>query len=98
MVIRRVDPLSAGKVAGLLYALIGLLVGAVFSLIGMAGAAFGPEVGEGRAIFGLLFGVGAIIALPIFYGVLGFICFAIGAVVYNVLAGMVGGVRIEVEQ
>jgi hypothetical protein len=41
--------------------------------------------------------VGAIIVLPIFYGVLGFIAFAIGAVLYNVLAGMVGGLRVEVE-
>jgi hypothetical protein len=97
MVIRRVDPLSAGKIAGLLYAMIGLLFGAVFSVIGMAGATFASEAGDGAPFLGALFGVGAIIALPIFYGVLGFIAFAIGAVLYNVLAGMVGGLRVEVE-
>jgi hypothetical protein len=97
MVIRRVDPLSAGKIAGLLYAMIGLLFGAVFSVIGMAGATFASEAGDGAPFLGALFGVGAIIVLPIFYGVLGFIAFAIGAVLYNVLAGMVGGLRVEVE-
>lgn len=97
MVIRRVDPLSAGKIAGLLYAMIGLLFGAVFSVIGMAGATFASESGDGAPFLGALFGVGAIIVLPIFYGVLGFIAFAIGAVLYNVLAGMVGGLRVEVE-
>jgi len=97
MVIRRVDPLSAGKIAGLLYAMIGLLFGAVFSVIGMAGATFASEAGDGAPFLGALFGVGAIIVLPIFYGVLGFIAFAIGAVLYNVLAGMVGGLRVEVD-
>jgi hypothetical protein len=97
MVIRRVDPLSAGKIAGLLYAMIGLLFGAVFSVIGMAGATFASEAGHSAPFLGALFGVGAIIVLPIFYGVLGFIAFAIGAVLYNVLAGVVGGLRVEVE-
>jgi hypothetical protein len=66
-------------------------------VIGMAGATFASEAGDGAPFLGALFGVGAIIVLPIFYGVLGFIAFAIGAVLYNVLAGMVGGLRVEVE-
>jgi hypothetical protein len=98
MVIRRVDPISVGKIAGALYALIGLLVGALFSLIAMAGASMGGGLGEGAPFVGMLFGVGAIIVLPIFYGVVGFICTTIAAALYNLIAGIVGGVRIEVEQ
>lgn len=98
MVIRKVDPLSVGKIAGLLYAIIGLLFGALFSLIAMAGATFAASAGEEAPFIGLLFGAGAFIVLPIVYGVMGFIMTAIMAVIYNVLAGMVGGIRVELEQ
>ncbi|HUF48362.1 MAG TPA: hypothetical protein VMM93_11140 [Vicinamibacterales bacterium] len=98
MVIRRVDPVSVGKIAGLLYALMGLIVGALFSLVAMAGASFGSGMGDGAPLAGMLFGVGAIIVLPIFYGVLGFVCTLIAAVLYNVVAGIGGGIRIDVEQ
>jgi hypothetical protein len=37
------------------------------------------------------------IAIPIIYGIIGFIGGAIGALLYNLFAGMVGGVEIEVE-
>ena len=98
MVIRRISPLSVAKIAGLLYAVIGLVIGAVFSLIAMAGAAMGMGGAEGPPFVGLLFGVGAIIALPIFYGVLGAVVTGLMAVLYNVLAGIVGGIRVEVDQ
>jgi len=46
---------------------------------------------------GVLFGVGAIVALPIFYGLLGFIFALIGAAVYNLVASWVGGVELDVQ-
>ena len=74
MTITRVGPLSAAKVAGLLYVVIGLIAGALVSLFSMAGAAIGAGSGNGDgAMFGALFGVGAIILLPIFYGFFGFV-------------------------
>jgi hypothetical protein len=45
----------------------------------------------------MIFGLGAIILLPIFYGVCAFIGALIGAVVYNFAAGIVGGVEIDVQ-
>lgn len=45
----------------------------------------------------MLFGVGAIIFLPIMYGIMGFIGGAIMAFVYNVVAGIAGGVELELE-
>lgn len=38
-----------------------------------------------------------VIFLPIMYGVIGFVAGAIGAAVYNLVAGFVGGIEIEVE-
>ena len=41
------------------------------------------------------FGPGVALLLPIFYGVLGFIFTAIGCAIYNFVAGLVGGVEVE---
>jgi hypothetical protein len=95
MVIRRVSPVSCAKVAGILYALLGLIIGAMISLVALAGG-FSSGQREG-AIFGTLFGVGAIIAAPIFYGVLGFVFALISAGLYNMAAGWVGGIEIDAQ-
>jgi hypothetical protein len=42
-------------------------------------------------------GVAMLIFLPILYGVAGFVFGAIAAAVYNLIAGIVGGIEIEVE-
>lgn len=95
MVIRRVGPLSVAKVSGLIYAILGLFFGGLMSLFSMVGAAFAPH-GSDAGFMGMAFGVAAIIILPIFYGIVGFILSLIGAALYNLIAGMVGGVEIEV--
>ena len=93
--IKRIDPLSLGKFSGVLCAVIGLIIGALFalgSLIGMAG------IGGGRGgFFGLILGVGAIVFMPVFYGILGFIGGLFQGCVYNIAAGLMGGVDITVE-
>ncbi len=45
----------------------------------------------------VVMGIGMMIGLPIFYGVLGFIMGAIGALIYNGVAGIVGGMKFELE-
>jgi hypothetical protein len=45
----------------------------------------------------VLFGVGFIIFLPIFYGILGFIGGLITAWTYNLVARFAGGLEIELE-
>ena len=97
MVITRINPMSCAKVSGALYALIGLLVGAGVTLVMLTiGSAIPQDEMPAGAFFGALFGVGAIVILPIFYGVLGFIGGAIGAFIYNVVAGITGGLEIDV--
>ena len=71
-----------------------LLVGAFVSLLSMAGA-FASDDLPG-SMFGALLGVGAIIVLPIVYGCMGFIGAALSAWLYNLVAGAVGGVEVDV--
>ncbi len=97
MVITRVNPLSAAKVAGVLGVLLGLVIGACISLammvIGSAASAAADR--PGGAFFGMLFGVGAIIILPIFYGVFMFVMGLIQAALYNVAAKWTGGLEVD---
>ena len=93
MVITRVGPLSLAKITGLLYVIVGLVFGAFISLAAMVGG-FASDDGAAGAM-GALFGVGAIILLPIFYGCVGFVMTLIMAWLFNVAAGMVGGVEVD---
>lgn len=99
MVIRRIGVGSAAKIAGALYAAIGLIIGlfvAAFSLVG-AGIAAQAGSGDVPAFIGPLLGVGAIVFAPIFYGILGLVGGALTAALYNLVAGMTGGLALEVE-
>ena len=98
MVIRRVSPMSAAKIGGLLYAFIGLLIGAVMSLaFGAIGSLAGDSDLPHAPLMGMMMGAGAIVVAPIFYGVLGFVTSAVTAMIYNLLAGWIGGIEIEVD-
>jgi hypothetical protein len=67
----------------------------VFSLIAVAGG-FGANTAEGAGVAAMV-GVGSVIAFPIFYGGLGFVASLVGAWLYNVLAGMVGGIEVDLQ-
>jgi hypothetical protein len=95
MVIKRIGPFSVGKIAGALYAVIGVCLGAVFSLMAMAGGMAADT--DGAAGFGALIGVGAIVIFPILYGGLGFVFTMLAAALYNLIAGWVGGVELDVQ-
>jgi hypothetical protein len=95
MVIKRVGPVSCAKIAGTLYAILGLLMGGVFSLIALAGG-FGSNTPTSGAL-GAIIGVGSVIAFPICYGAMGFVASLIGASLYNALAGIVGGIQLDVQ-
>lgn len=92
-VVKRVGVLSYGKINGALGVLVGLIIGGLFSLLSLAGAAAGGR--EGAA--SMLFGVGAIVIVPIFYGVFAFIAGIIGGALYNLVASTIGGIELELE-
>lgn len=100
MVIKRVDPMSAAKIGGVLYALLGLVIGAVITIGamafgGMMSSLSDQSSGGPGAMVGMLFGAGSIIILPICYGILGFIGALISAFIYNIAAKVTGGIEVE---
>ena len=102
MTIRRFGVLSVAKMYGLLMFLFGLIFGVIYGLIlivfGAAISAMGPgrEAAAG-GVSTVVMGIGMMIGLPLFYGVLGFIMGATGALIYNGVAGIMGGIKFELE-
>ena len=94
--INRVGVLSLAKVLAVLYALFGLIFGALMAAFSLIGAGFAQATDAEGAWVGALFGVGAVILLPILYGVMGFVGGALTAFLYNICSGIIGGVEIEV--
>lgn len=94
MILHRIGVMSAAKISGVVYGAGGLIAGVMVALISLAGGA--SAAGEGSpAWLGPVFGVGAIVFLPICYGLLGAIGGAIGAFLYNMFSGMVGGIELD---
>jgi hypothetical protein len=87
MQIKRVQPVPLGKIVGVFSAIVGLFELA-FALAGSHAQAI-----HGWPVFS---GAGAVL-LPILYGFGGFLYGLIVAVLYNILANLVGGIVIEVE-
>lgn len=83
--VRRFSVAQTAKVVGLLYAVMAVIFMPFFLI-----AAFAAPKGSG-------FSVGLALVLPIVYGVLGFIFAAIGCALYNWVAGMVGGIEVELD-
>jgi hypothetical protein len=93
--IKRLGVASVSKTLLIVYGVIGLIVGALVSLISLLSAPLAS--GSAGAGARLLLGIGAIIAMPIFYGIVGAIVGAIVAWVYNLAAGFVGGIEVQLE-
>ncbi len=94
-IISRIGVLSLAKMLAVLYAFLGLFLGGVLSLFSLMGAALGGASRDSGGVVAMLFGVGAVIILPIVYGCLGFIGGLIMAALYNLVAKVMGGLEIE---
>jgi hypothetical protein len=95
MVIKRIGPFSCAKITGTLYAILGLVFGGIFSLIALAGGFASTNSDATR--YGTMVGAAAVFVFPILYGCFGFVVTLIGAGLYNVIAGLVGGVELDVQ-
>lgn len=89
--IRRFGILSAARMSAVLYGLMGLLFVPFLFLATM----FAPS--GSRGMMGMGMGLLGIIVLPLFYAAIGFVGTAIACALYNGLAGMLGGIEVEVE-
>jgi hypothetical protein len=98
MIIRRVGVWSVSRMYGAVSAVGGLLGGLLLAGVALFSASAGSAAPneDMPAFLGPIFGIGAVIFLPIFYGVLGILAGAIGGGLYNLFAGMVGGIEIDV--
>lgn len=96
--IKKIDPTSLAKVMGLLYAFLGVIIGLLFAGMGsiLSNLPMAEDDEAARTIINTVFGVGGIIFFPIFYGIIGLIARVITGFLYNLVAGWIGGVRIEV--
>ena len=86
--VQRLSRFSIGqtaKVLGLLYGLMGLVFLPFLLIVTM----FSSEEES--------FGIGLALALPILYGLLGFVFTAIGCALYNWVARKVGGIEVSLE-
>lgn len=98
MVLKRVGVASVARIAGALYAGLGLIFGALFACFALLGFGFASAAGGENAppaFFGALFGVGAVIFLPVLYGLFGALWAALMAWLYNLIAARFGGVEVE---
>lgn len=95
MIVRKIGVWSAARLYGAISAAFGLIIGLVFALAATIGATMAPR--DSGNWMAPLFGVGGIVLFPLFYGVMGLCAGALSAVFYNVFAGMVGGLSVDVE-
>ncbi len=94
MVLRRIGPLSAAKISGVLYVVIGFIAGIFMAMMSL----FMPTPEETGFALNLFFGFGALVFMPIFYGVMGFLAGLVGAAIYNLVAGVIGGLEMDFEE
>ncbi len=91
--VKKIGVFSLAKIEAVMGAVIGFIAGIIWAIIGTAFIGFaGPGMPFGS---GLLFGIAAIVLLPILYALIGFIGGALVAFIYNIVAGWIGGIEIE---
>ena len=101
MTIRRFGVISVAKMNGLLMFIFGLIIGVLYGLFfiifGAAITAAGGRQATASGVSTVVIGIGAMIGVPLMYGVLGFIMGAIGALIYNAVSGIIGGIKFDLE-
>ncbi len=88
-ILKSVGVLSAAKISGVIYAILGLLFAPFILLMGL----FGSMAGQRPNPFGAIGGVAIAVLFPIIYGVMGFVMGALGALMYNLVAKWLGGLH-----
>ena len=89
--IKRVGVLSLAKIIGLIYLVIGFMIWLFMGCFMLFGLMAQPTETPAEAMVLLCF----VCFIPFFYGFMGFAGGAIIAAVYNLLAGRIGGIEVE---
>jgi hypothetical protein len=96
-IVKSVGVMSVAKIMGLIYGCMGLFVAPFFLMVGLLSSMVAPNRSPAAGIFGVGMGIGLVIFVPVFYGVIGFVMGALGALLYNVFARWLGGIEMELE-
>lgn len=86
VILKRIAPLQAGKILAVIYGIFSL----IFAPFMILGALFGKDGGIAAALL--------IVPMMLLYVVLGFIGGVVGAWIYNLVGGWVGGLELEFER
>jgi len=108
-ILKKLGVFSVAKLEAVIFAVIGLISGIITAIITTMAASWVSAVGTivgpsgvpvAPALGGISAGVGilAIVIMPIAYGLVGFIAGAIGAFLYNLIAGWIGGIEMEFDE
>lgn len=92
--LKRIDPFSTAKIAGVIYLIITAVILIPFSLIMMffmTSGSFGLSGNES------IFGGTMLLFLPIAYAVIGYLATLLSCAIYNLVASWVGGIKYEVK-
>lgn len=100
--IRRLGILSVAKIYAVIMLVVSLLISIPYGLFIIIFSLSGATALKGEGAFalgggGIVVGLLVMIGLPVVYSIMGFIGGAFGALLYNLFAGLVGGIEIEVE-
>lgn len=90
--IRRFNVIKTSNVVALIYMVVVAIIVVPFMLLFLFSAAFASASG-GQVLGGLAFGLVAVVA----YGLLGWVFTAIACAIYNLVAGWIGGIEVQVE-
>lgn len=94
----RVGVLSVGKVTGVMYTFIGLIAGGVFGFINLFVSSSLVYFGAEPSVMSRLSqGILPFICFPILYGMLGFLGGLLIACIYNIVAGIAGGIELTLD-
>jgi len=92
-IVKSVGVWSIARIMGLVYGCLGLIFAPLFLLFGLLGSI----AGQNKTPFAGIFGIAFAIMMPIMYGVIGFVSGAIGGLLYNVFAKLVGGFELDLD-
>jgi hypothetical protein len=92
--VKRIGPASAFKVGLVVYGMLGLIAGVLCSVMGLAAVSFAPH-GHIPFMHGFT-SLFALILCPLLYGIIGGVAAVLGALIYNLASGWVGGLEVDI--
>ena len=94
--IRRFNVLKTATVVALMYmVIVAIFAIPFFLLFAIAGVSTNGGPTQGANVFG---GLAVAFVAVLFYGLLGWVFTAVGCLIYNLVAGWVGGIEVEVDR